>query len=64
MALDALWTVEFEVQDGSTNGGVIVLKNGPHLVETTVGTTSAASRRPARPRGLIAWSRPTVNPVS
>jgi T3SS negative regulator,GrlR len=28
MALDALWTVELEARVRSTNGGVIVLKNG------------------------------------
>jgi T3SS negative regulator,GrlR len=28
MALDALWTVELEARGRSTNGGVIVLKNG------------------------------------
>jgi hypothetical protein len=28
MALDALWTLEFEARGRSTNGGVIVLKNG------------------------------------
>jgi hypothetical protein len=28
MALDALWTVDFEVRGGSVNGGVVVLKTG------------------------------------
>jgi hypothetical protein len=58
MALDALWTVEFDVQGGLTNGGVIVLKNGQIFGGDNsryyVGTfTAAASRLQGQLR--IAW---------